>query len=82
MSLRGKSFCVISPAGVYTFKITRDWPKAIRLTINGSCQAVWIPHSCLTIQDGHIVHADMEWILQSKEFKHKFSLIKNNVKEK
>jgi hypothetical protein len=75
LSLKGKSFEYKEGDKTYSFYITRDYPKAIRVTINNTIQAVWLPKCFLKIENGNIIKANIGWKVNSKEFQYKLSLI-------
>lgn len=74
-SLKGKSFSVMHDGVAYKFTITRDWDNSVRVIINDSIQAIWLPKKCLQIENGQIVKANIAWKLAQRQFKHKVSLI-------
>lgn len=73
-NLKGKKFTYMLDGKSYLFYITRDYPKAIRVTINNTSQAVWIPKYCLQIKNNEIIKANIKWKIKTKEFQHKLIL--------
>ena len=59
------------------FTVTRDWNEALRVRINDSIQAIWLPKCCLYIDESGIRAKNIDWKLKRKEFKHKLNLAKN-----
>lgn len=75
MSLKGKTFKCMHKGEEITFTVTRDWSKAVRVRINNSIQAIWIPKCFLKVNEQEI-KANISWKLNTKEFKHKLELAK------
>lgn len=60
-----------------TFQVTRVMPFSVRLTINDSHQAIWVPRACFkTLLKNKVELFNIDWKLKRKEFRHKLSLIK------
>jgi hypothetical protein len=77
MSLVGKSFRYYFKGECINFTITRERTGSVRVKINNSKQAIWLPSLCLSIKDsGEVTASYIAWKLRRSEFRHKLELSK------
>jgi len=73
-NLIGKSFNHRFLGQIIKFTVTRDYGTALRVIINDTIQAVWLPKCCLYIDEKGIRAKNIDWKLRRNEFKHKLEL--------
>lgn len=78
-NLIGKSFNHRYLGKTIKFTVTRDYGSALRLIINDSIQAIWLPKICFYIDDKGIRVKSIDWKLKRKEFKHKLNLASDSM---
>ena len=78
IKIKKKFFYIEANNTAVLLTVTRQTELAIRVRINDSSQAIWIPKSCLKIVNDEIKTAFIGMKLHSKEFKHKLALSENN----
>lgn len=58
------------------FTVTRATGEALRLIINDTIQAIWLPKCCFYIDDKGVRVKSIDWKLKRKDFKNKIDLAK------
>lgn len=79
--LREKHFYYKYGPDTFKFTVTRDWKNAIRVVINDTFQAIWIPRSCIDVINDEIVPKNIHWIFYQRQTMHKLKLVKQIEKE-
>lgn len=78
-TLQGRSFEYMFNGELIKFTITRDYHKAVRVIINNTIQAIWIPKTYFCIRDDKLLVGTLDWKLKTKEFQKKLKMSRSSM---